>query len=363
MQQPQTTKKRASKKKASSAQPPQQAVTLQPQHDAANFGVASCCASSYESQSLILHLRVHPKQRALKTNTASATLHPPPTAATLQQHTYNDLLQYSPALHDDPIAYEKACSDSVPFALLDTPPASTTSATSDKASTTDVKGEHHNSDVAATAQATSDTSHSTPVTSVAATTAPRTQGTSVTCTDPTLEHGVCCWWCTHSFTWSPYALPVCRDVHDDTYQTVGAFCSPECCAAYLFDGSNRYGDPWKQYEMLHRMVHKLVEGTRVRIKLAPPRETLKKFGGPYSVEAYRQLLNDYRADVRITVPPIKPLQTVTEETPTDYTKPKKKFVPIDVSRVEKATNELRLKRKKKHSEENTLETFMRLRIS
>lgn len=324
-QQAQSSKKRPSKKKPSAPQ-------AAPHDTAANFGVASCCASSYESQSLILHLRVHPKQRT--TATSSATLHPPPTAATLHQQTYDDLLQYSPALHDDPIAYEKACSDSVPFALLDTPP------------TTDAPPD------APTAPEPSDDSPA------------HTSGTSsVVCTDPTLEHGVCCWWCTHSFTWSPYALPVCRDVHDDTYNTVGAFCSPECCAAYLFDGNNRYGDPWKQYEMLHRMVHKLVEGTRVRIKLAPPRETLKKFGGPYSVEQYRQLLNDYRADVRITVPPIKPLQTITEETPTDYTKPKKKFVPIDVSRVEKATNELRLKRKKKHSEENTLETFMRLRIS
>ena len=68
-------------------------------------------------------------------------------------------------------------------------------------------------------------------------------------------------------------------------------------------------------------------------------------------------------DVRITMPPVNPLNGVTEEIPVDYVQQKKKFVPIDSSRVEKATNELRLKRKKKQAEENTLETFMQLRIS
>jgi hypothetical protein len=123
------------------------------------------------------------------------------------------------------------------------------------------------------------------------------------------------------------------------------------------------GDPWKQYEMLHRMVTKMVTKVKVRIKLAPPRETLQKFGGPYTIDEYRRILNDYRVDVRITMPPVNPLNGVTEEIPVDYVKQKKKFVPIDSSRVEKATNELRLKRKKKHAEENTLETFMQLRIS
>ena len=63
MQQP--SKKRPSKKKPSAPQ-------AAPHDTAANFGVASCCASSYESQSLILHLRVHPKQRTTATSSTRA---------------------------------------------------------------------------------------------------------------------------------------------------------------------------------------------------------------------------------------------------------------------------------------------------
>ena len=118
-----------------------------------------------------------------------------------------------------------------------------------------------------------------------------------------------------------------------------------------------------QYEMLHRMVHKVVYRVRVRIKLAPPRETLKKFGGSYSHNDYRQLLSNYRTDVRLLMPPIQPVQAIIEETPVNYSKPMKKFVPIDATRVQRATTELRLRRKKKQTNENTLENFMRLRIT
>ena len=205
---------------------------------------------------------------------------------------------------------------------------------------------------------------------------PPNDGTAASTTvSPTLEsvhHPVLhCWWCTCAFQWTPYAVPIARERKTNKYETTGTFCSPECCAAYIFGGNTRCGggrqtvggDPWKQYEMLHRMVTKMVTKVTVRIKLAPPRETLQKFGGPYTVPEYRRILNDYRVDVRITMPPVNPLNGVTEEIPVDYVQQKKKFVPIDSSRVEKATNELRLKRKKKQAEENTLETFMQLRIS
>jgi len=173
----------------------------------------------------------------------------------------------------------------------------------------------------------------------------------------------CCWWCTLPFNWPSYSMPIQHYSKDKKYSTLGVFCSPECCAAYVFDNAGRYGDSWKQYEMLHRMVHKMIDNKRVRIKLAPPRETLRKYGGTYTDEDYRELVNNYRTEVRMVMPPVFPVQTVIEETPADYNKPTKKFVPIDATRVERATNELRLKRKKKQSSENTLETFMRLRVS
>lgn len=190
----------------------------------------------------------------------------------------------------------------------------------------------------------------------------KTGGSNKRCVDP-LTADTCCWWCTLSFNWKAYSLPLQHRGSMNIYSTMGIFCSPECCAAYVFDNAGKFGDSWKQYEMLHRIVHKIVDNKRVRIKLAPPRETLKKYGGAYSEKDYRKLISNYRTDVRLVMPPVHPVQTIIEETPADYNKPIKKFVPIDATRVQRATTELRLKRKKKQSNENTLETFMRLRIT
>ena len=101
----------------------------------------------------------------------------------------------------------------------------------------------------------------------------------------------------------------------------------------------------------------------MHIKLAPPRESLQRFGGPYSILEYRKILSDYRKDVQLCTSPIQPVQRNFEEITVDFTTKKHKFLPIDTSRVKRAETELSLKRKKKQNSENTLETFMRLRIT
>jgi len=109
------------------------------------------------------------------------------------------------------------------------------------------------------------------------------------------------------------------------------------------------------------------------IQLAPPRETLMIFGGPYSIRRFREISQMPDVQVHVTLPPIKPLRTVTEETIIDPTGPcagqdgarytSGSFaVPLDRRRIQKATTELRLKRTKQQKNENTLENFMRLKI-
>ena len=110
------------------------------------------------------------------------------------------------------------------------------------------------------------------------------------------------------------------------------------------------------------MVTREVAGKDVKIKLAPPRETLTIFGGPYSIQEFRALGTNYQVDVKITMPPVNPMNGVTEETCVEYAT-KKKFIPLDQSRIQKATQELRLKRKQTKKKENTLEAFMQLKIS
>ena len=170
-----------------------------------------------------------------------------------------------------------------------------------------------------------------------------------------------CWWCCHSFTWNPFVLPIEKE-SDKVYHSVGCFCCPECCAAYIFESGKRYGEPWKQYSLLHEMISRQISGKNVHIKLAPPRETLHIFGGPYKIDEYRKLNSNYKLEVKITMPPINPMNGVTEEMMVEYVN-KKTFVPLDQTRIEKATQELRLKRQKKKNTENTLESFMHLKIN
>ena len=110
------------------------------------------------------------------------------------------------------------------------------------------------------------------------------------------------------------------------------------------------------------VVHKDVHGVRNKIKMAPPRETLKMFGGPYAIEEFRELSNNYHIQVKITTPPINPTNGITEEMMVEHMC-KKKYVPLDTKRIEKASEELRLKREKKKGGDNTLESFMKLKIN
>lgn len=355
------------------------------------YGVCSEWSKPSDSHHLILHLRIQPSERKEKEKEkqqerGAHTGHTPSCPHLLGgAASFGELLEYSPDLDRIPLAYEQHISESYPCRLK-TPVVQAQGVLNSEVGPVDAGvlrqdeyDQHTGRRVSQGAQVVTDAivakHHATTGVPRAAedvgTDADAGADTGADAAHTTTTHATTgtplhCWWCTCSFAWTPYAIPLSRDRDTGNYNTTGSFCTPECCAAYIFGnahGKHAGGDPWKQYELLHRMVTKVVQEVTVRIKLAPPRETLDKFGGPYSVAKYRRLLNDYRVDVRITMPPVNPLGGVTEEVPVNYVKQRKKFVPIDSSRVEKATNELRLKRKKKHAEENTLETFMQLRIT
>lgn len=175
-----------------------------------------------------------------------------------------------------------------------------------------------------------------------------------------------CWWCCHSFTNTSYSLPVNKT--NDGYNTIGCFCTPECVASYLFNNGDRFGDYFQMYTLLHEMVAKRHKNTiTIPIKRAPPRETLMLFGGPYNITTFRELCGNYQKDVLTYIPPVKPVSMSFEETNVNYassgvaaTTSSKPLSNSD--RVEKATKELRLRRAKRNTSENTLENFMKLRI-
>tara|TARA_Y100000389_G_scaffold197196_1_gene231310 strand:+ start:11381 stop:12214 length:834 start_codon:yes stop_codon:yes gene_type:complete len=119
------------------------------------------------------------------------------------------------------------------------------------------------------------------------------------------EKSKLCWWCCHEYDQNlTVKMPLRKN--EDTYECVGFFCSPECTCAYVLDSGSRYGDKWKELELLHEMV-----GARSSIRPAPKKELLDSFGGNIDIQTFR-------GDTKwhILYPPMVSLKLHMDDTPT-----------------------------------------------
>ena len=110
---------------------------------------------------------------------------------------------------------------------------------------------------------------------------------------------ISCWWCTCQFKNRPCGLPI--NYTNGTYNLIGNFCSPECAAAYNFNDINNT-EIWEKYALLNLMYS---EVNKNNIKLAPPRNTLKIFGGCLTIEQFRNNNVNNNCEFKIIIPPIK----------------------------------------------------------
>lgn len=316
-----------------------------------NYGVCSRENAFSEQRKFILHLRVHPSTtQKMPPHTENSKQSNDNPSLVCMNETYNDLMRYNPEISTIPSAYEETLTDSHPLQLID-------GVIDQPKDDSDVPERNTSSSAQNIAH------HATRISSVCNKCQNDNISSHVIQSDHTTDQQIYkhCWWCTYHFDHDAFSVPISLAANKK-YNTIGSFCTPECTAAYIFDKKCGGCDTWKQYEMLHRMVNKMHNGTEIRIKLAPPRESLQRYGGPYNIETYRDILQDYRKHVRISMPPINPVHKLIEEVAVDYTQTQHKFLPIDTSRVKKAENELCLKRKKKQASENSLEAFMQLRM-
>jgi hypothetical protein len=99
---------------------------------------------------------------------------------------------------------------------------------------------------------------------------------------------VCCWWCCHSFDSIPIGLPLHYNDKISKFRVKGVFCSFACMIAYKND-NKIYG-----VESLIKYLHKKLTGNFIsNIQAAPPRCTLKMFGGELTVEEFRKSSNEH----------------------------------------------------------------------
>ena len=115
---------------------------------------------------------------------------------------------------------------------------------------------------------------------------------------------ICCWWCTYPFDTYPVYLPTKFDHKKEIFHVKGIFCSFECSLSYS-QKTERNNSPF-----LVNFLHKRILKSKGigNIRCAPPKEVLEKFGGPVSIEQFRE--NNHTIEYILNYFPVKfiPLQ-------------------------------------------------------
>jgi hypothetical protein len=126
---------------------------------------------------------------------------------------------------------------------------------------------------------------------------------------------VACFWCTCEFNGAPCFLPVKEEMN--TYHIYGNFCSPQCALSFLLQEHLDSHVRWDRMALLHRM-YRPAGKMNGRLYPAPPRESLTKYGGPYTVEQFRELIRENRVRVDIHLPPMVSILGTLDTKPIDF---------------------------------------------
>jgi len=169
-----------------------------------------------------------------------------------------------------------------------------------------------------------------------------------------------CQWCCCKFDSSPISLPM-SNINNKFYVT-GCFCSFNCTMAYNFD--KNYTNKWEYSALLH-LLYKKIYNKYVKIIPSPPKELLKIFGGPLTIEEYRENLftNDYTYSV-IYPPIISIIPAVEEITNTNKMKDDL-YIPLNMDLVDNTPLSITSKLTKEpiiNNVQHTLSSYMDLSV-
>lgn len=110
---------------------------------------------------------------------------------------------------------------------------------------------------------------------------------------------VCCWWCCNTFDTVPIGLPEKYIDSIDKFRVKGIFCSFSCMIAYR---NNEKGDI---KDFLINFLYSKITGTpliNIDLQPAPPRCSLKMFGGDLSIDEFRNSFKEERIYKMIQYP-------------------------------------------------------------
>lgn len=179
---------------------------------------------------------------------------------------------------------------------------------------------------------------------------------------PTNTH-IYCMWCCHKFDGIPISIP--QKYYNEKFYVYGNFCSFNCASSYIFNKNDDF--MWKHYNLLNLLYKKISNNQNKKIKLAPPKEVLKIFGGYLTIEEYRNELLTGNKEFKVIEPPLISVVPKIEETlfkqEDSLLNNNKLYVPLNGDLVDKARTSMKLKRNKPViQEKSTLHSFMDLKI-
>lgn len=127
------------------------------------------------------------------------------------------------------------------------------------------------------------------------------------------ETNLSCFWCCEPFAGRPCIIPM--HITDKTWYVYGNFCTPQCCMAYLLSEILDTHTRWERIALLNRLYGAQTNG---RIYPAPSRESLQRFGGPISIEDFREMCEKQRTRVDIHMPPMVSILASMDTKPIDF---------------------------------------------
>ena len=166
-----------------------------------------------------------------------------------------------------------------------------------------------------------------------------------------------CFWCAGCFEGRPVVLPTLEE--NGLYKVYGNFCTLSCSLSYLL---NEQVDPqvrWERQALLHRMYSQTSS-----INPAPPRESLKFFGGSLTHEQYRNVIDKKELRIDSHLPPVISILATLDTKPIDfYETSLRNTSATGVDVVKTLEPGLRLKRSKPlKDKESTLDAVMNLHV-
>ena len=120
-----------------------------------------------------------------------------------------------------------------------------------------------------------------------------------------------CFWCAGIFDGCPVVLPTQEEY--GLYTVYGNFCTLSCGLSYLL---HEQVDPqvrWERQALLHRMYKQITP-----IHPAPPKESLRFFGGQLSHDQYRSIIDKKQIRIDSHLPPIISILATLDTKPVDF---------------------------------------------